>query len=331
METMEKIVSLIARGVEAELLGMDFVQSLDLETVRDGYNGIGPEFLDPKVREKVSELLAIFEPAALAHDLRNEFSDGTREGFKRANDEFLKNCLKLADYNYCFIDPRRYRARAVARILYKFVSAENFGWRAWIEAKERHEAKAASGTSAGETNEEQTMKKLLMMFAVGAAILLTGCSVTKVEYERTDKGEVSYRLYRNDHWLRTESTGIKGGMTDEGNFDFSAEGMKSSPSEEFNATMKTYGDMFAQLARLAAACYSPGTASIPLTSEAADANAVARLVEAQAQAKASEIAAKSRRETDKITAQADAAAKSNATATGTQATADCTDGSCTVK
>ena len=120
-------------------------------------------------------------------------------------------------------------------------------------------------------------------------------------------------------------------MTNEGNFDFSAEGMKSSASEEFNATMKTYGDAFAQLARLAAACYSPGTASIPLTSEAADANAVARLVEAQAQAKASEIAAKSKRETDKITAQADAAAKSKATATGTQATADCTDGSCTVK
>ena len=35
MQTMEKIESLIARGVEAELLGMDFVQSLDLETVRD--------------------------------------------------------------------------------------------------------------------------------------------------------------------------------------------------------------------------------------------------------------------------------------------------------
>ena len=327
----KKIRELLDIAEDANLDGCDFLTGLGIETLQDGYNGIGPEFLDPKVREKVSELLAIFEPAALAHDLRNEFSDGTREGFRRANDEFLKNCLKLADYNYCFIDPRRYRARAVARILYKFVSAENFGWRAWLEAKERHEAKAASGTSAGETNEEQTMKKPLMMFAVGAAILLTGCSVTKVEYERTDKGEVSYRLYRNDHWLRTESTGIKGGMTNEGNFDFSAEGMKSSPSEEFNATMKTYGDTFAQLASLAAACYSPGTASIPLTSEAADANAVARLVEAQAQAKASEIAAKSKRETDKITAQADAAAKSKATATGTQATADCTDGSCTVK
>ena len=155
MQTMEKIESLIAKGVEAELYGMDFVQGLDLETVRESYNGIGPEFLDPEVREKVSELLSIFEPAALVHDLRNEFSDGMRKNFEYANDEFLKNCLKLADYNYCFINPRRYRARAVARILYKFVSAENFGWRAWLEAKERHEAKMASGNSAGETKEEK--------------------------------------------------------------------------------------------------------------------------------------------------------------------------------
>lgn len=182
------------------------------------------------------------------------------------------------------------------------------------------------------------MKKLLIMFAVGAAILLTGCSVKKIEYEKTDKG-VSYRIYQNDHWLKTESTGIKGGMTEDGKFNFAAEGVKSSPSEEFNATMRTYGDTFVQLARLAAACYSPGTASIPLTSEAADADAVAKLVEAQAQAKAAEIAAKSQRETNKIAAQADAAAKSKATsATNTTACVDgsctdnaCTDGSCTAK
>ena len=173
------------------------------------------------------------------------------------------------------------------------------------------------------------MKKL-MMIAVGAAILMTGCSVTKVEYDKKDTGEVSYRIYRNDHWLKTESTGLKGGMTDKGKFEFAAEGVKSSPSEEFNATMRTYGDTFVQLVRLAAACYSPGTASIPLTSEAADADAVAKLVDAQAQAKAAEIAAKSKRETDMVAAQADAAAK-KATTSGTQAAGTCTDGNCEVK
>ena len=87
--------------------------------------------------------------------------------------------------------------------------------------------------------------------------LLTGCSVTKVEYEKNDKGEVSYRLYRNDHWLKTESTGLTGGMTEGGKFEFSAEGMKSSPSEEFNRTMQTYTTAFVQLAQIAAAAYNP--------------------------------------------------------------------------
>ena len=148
-----KICELLNTAKNAQLDGYDFLMGLGIETLQDGYNGIGPEFLDPKVREKVSELLSIFEPAALAHDLRNEFSDGTREGFEYANNEFLKNCLKLADAKYGWWNPRRYRARAVARILYKFVSAEDFGWRAWLEAKERHEAKVASGMVPGKTKE----------------------------------------------------------------------------------------------------------------------------------------------------------------------------------
>ena len=100
------------------------------------------------------------------------------------------------------------------------------------------------------------MKKMTVLAAC-AAMLAAGCSVTKIEYEKNDKGEVSYRLYRNDHWLKTESTGIKGGMTNEGKFEFAAEGMKSSPSEEFNRTMQTYTTAFVQLAQIAAAAYNP--------------------------------------------------------------------------
>ena len=97
--------------------------------------------------------------------------------------------------------------------------------------------------------------ELAAFCALGA--LLYGCSVTKVEYEKNDKGEVSYRLYRNDHWLKTESTGLRGGMTDAGKFEFSAEGMKATPSEEFNRTMQTYTTAFVQLAQIAAAAYNP--------------------------------------------------------------------------
>lgn len=103
------------------------------------------------------------------------------------------------------------------------------------------------------------MKKLLILAALAA--LFTGCSVTKINYEKDDKGAISYRIYRNDHWLKTDASGIKGGMSDDGKFEFSAEGLKSSPSEEFNRTMQTYTTAFVQLAQIAAAAYNPSSSA----------------------------------------------------------------------
>lgn len=112
------------------------------------------------------------------------------------------------------------------------------------------------------------MKKLMMIAVAACAV---GCSVKKIEYEKNDKGEVSYRIYENDHWLKTESTGIKGGMTGDGQFVFEAEGMKSSPSEEFNRTMQTYTTAFVQLAQIAAAAYNPSSTGVITTKAATSA------------------------------------------------------------
>ena len=84
----------------AGLDGLDWLRSLGITTICEGYNGIGPEFLKPEVRAMVSQYLAPFAPAAVVHDLRNHFGDGTREKFLMANDEFRRNCLKLAHYHY---------------------------------------------------------------------------------------------------------------------------------------------------------------------------------------------------------------------------------------
>ena len=113
---------------------------------------------------------------------------------------------------------------------------------------------------------KDTMKNTaaqIAFFACAAAVALAvaGCSVTKVNYEKNDKGEVSYRLYRNSHWLKMEGEGMRGGMTQDGNFNFDLEGMKSSPSEEFNRTMQTYTTAFVQLAQIAAAAYNPSSSA----------------------------------------------------------------------
>lgn len=142
MKTEQEIDALVRRAVEAGLEGLDFLASFSYAELARGYNGIGPEFLPEWMRDLVSDKLDIFAPAALIHDLRNDVSDGTRASFLAANDEFRRNCLKLAEQAYpqqpgVEDDLMRARAKAVAEILYCFVSADNFGWRAWLEAHEK--------------------------------------------------------------------------------------------------------------------------------------------------------------------------------------------------
>ena len=62
--------------------------------------------------------------------------------------------------------------------------------------------------------------------AIAVALAVAGCSVTKVNYEKDETGVVSYRLYRNDHWLKTSASGLRGGMTQDGKFEFFADGME---------------------------------------------------------------------------------------------------------
>lgn len=164
------------------------------------------------------------------------------------------------------------------------------------------------------------MKKLMMIAL--AACAAAGCSVKKIEYTKNDKGEISYRIYQNEHWLNTEGSGIRGGMTGEGRFEFAADGLQTSPSEEYNKMMSTTFQGFASLARLAASMYSPAAAGVPLSEEAADPQAIAAILAAQAAGKASVVNAKADRSVRKIDAKAKAEAAAKC------ATGACTDGSC---
>ena len=102
---------------------------------------------------------------------------------------------------------------------------------------------------------------LFICLVIALAYVIAGCSVTKINYEKDEKGVISYRLYRNDHWLKTSGTGISGGMTKDGKFEFAAEGLERSPSEEFNRVMMTYTTAFIQLAQIAAAAYNPSASA----------------------------------------------------------------------
>ena len=167
-------------------------------------------------------------------------------------------------------------------------------------------------------------KPTLILCAICA---LCGCTATKIKYEKDEKGKVEYSIWHNGHWLKTEAEVLSGGMSNDGQFNFGAQGLKSSPSEEFNRTMQTYTTAIVQLMQLAAAAYNP---SASLAAQGADPKAVAMLVDAQAQAKAAEIAAKSSRETAAIKAASDAKIAEKQASSATTA-ATCPDGTCTDK
>ena len=111
------------------------------------------------------------------------------------------------------------------------------------------------------------MKKLLILAALAA--IVAGCGVKKITYEKKIDNEgtttYSYGIYQNEHWLNTKASAIKGGMTQDGKFEFAAEGLERSPSEEFNRTMQTYTTAFVQLAQIVAAAYNPSASAATST------------------------------------------------------------------
>ena len=136
-ENLAHVAELIEKAKAAGLRGAGWLESLGVKRCCEGYNGIGPEFLPAWARALVTKHLGLFEPAALPHDLRNDVSDGSREKFLAANDEFRANCHILAERAYPNDPKRRIAAQAAAEVLYLCVNADCFGWIAWQQAHER--------------------------------------------------------------------------------------------------------------------------------------------------------------------------------------------------
>ena len=138
-----KVEQLIEKSKTLGLMGLDFILSFSIDAICKAYNGIGPQFLPEKLRNKVTVFLGIFEPAALGHDLRFDNSDGTRASFDYANCEFFVNCHKCAKAAYPWWNWKRYRAYAVIDAMNEFNCSDRGGWKAWVEAYNRNHSEAA--------------------------------------------------------------------------------------------------------------------------------------------------------------------------------------------
>ena len=150
------------------------------------------------------------------------------------------------------------------------------------------------------------MKKRMTIVAVGAAFLIVGCTATKIEFEKNKDGDTKYSIWHNDHWMKTSTERMAGGMNKDGLFTVELAGRDSSPSEEFNRTMQTYTTAFVQLAQIAAAAYNPSASG-----------AIQSAASKQSAASASPV------QVEVVAAPAEAVQAPSTNAT------DCADGSCT--
>lgn len=132
-EKRQHVAALVHIAKAAKLEGAEILDKYTVAQLAEIYNGIGPEFLPEETRNRVTAYLSIFEAAALIHDVRFQEGNKTRKAFNYANAEFRENCRKVAEFHYTWYNWRRYRAYAVATMLYKAVSSE-FGWIAFTEA-----------------------------------------------------------------------------------------------------------------------------------------------------------------------------------------------------
>ena len=91
------------------------------------------------------------------------------------------------------------------------------------------------------------MKRLLVIAVLMST--LSGCRVVKVVNHGEGKG---WEVYHNSHWLKSEADSLAATVKPDGTIEFSLNGLKSSPSEEFNKMMQINMSALTSLARIAA-------------------------------------------------------------------------------
>lgn len=130
------------RAEELKLFGAEHMKHYSDYSLYVIYNGAGPERWPEFARVLLTEILDLFEPAFLLHDLRFNHSDGCRHSWKNANRECMANMERIVcasfplltwKFPYNLFQRRRWMAKALA------VAAainSDLCFDAWLEASD---------------------------------------------------------------------------------------------------------------------------------------------------------------------------------------------------
>lgn len=100
MATAEHLKKLMELCEKYELEGLRTVEKYTLEELARIYNGAGPDSWIPAARDVLTDLMELFEPVVLIHDVQFSESDALHETFERTVDVWKQNCKKIFDAEY---------------------------------------------------------------------------------------------------------------------------------------------------------------------------------------------------------------------------------------
>ena len=100
MATAEHLKKLIELCEKYELEGLRTVEKYTIEELARIYNGAGPDSGIPAARDVLTDLMELFEPVVLIHDVQFSESDALHETFERTVDVWKQNCKKIFDAEY---------------------------------------------------------------------------------------------------------------------------------------------------------------------------------------------------------------------------------------
>lgn len=105
------------------------------------YNGIGPDKYGKAVSELTTDILSIYEPAALIHDAGftaqalGGDNDGSHAGFACINRDFADGCQILANKSKIWFELFRPQQRALRRFVGRQLAhavSSDAGWDVWV-------------------------------------------------------------------------------------------------------------------------------------------------------------------------------------------------------
>ena len=149
MYTLKRIKELRKACRELQLEDSEILEAYSDRELKAICNGIGPDAFPAWLRKFISALHPSLAPVAMIHDVEWHESDKSREKFAESNARFKRNGRKVAEAQFCFVNPRRYIVWNQARRFGNY--CQLFGWEAWAGdcacavCRKRREKEAGKG------------------------------------------------------------------------------------------------------------------------------------------------------------------------------------------